>query len=110
MIFRESGGGAKTSCLYAMPSAAPYFNKASVESGTGIRMMPRDAAAETTLKGAMAWAYPQLEVAVESTRGRSRSAFLASRENASELIDLLLVQKGVCAEAGIATGEVYSIE
>ena len=49
MIFGESGGGAKTSCLYAMPSAAPYFRKASIESGPGIRMMPRDAAAETTL-------------------------------------------------------------
>ena len=49
MIFGESGGGAKTSCLYAMPAAAPYFNKASVESGPGIRMMPREAAAETTL-------------------------------------------------------------
>src|SRR3982751_3372713 len=32
-----------------MPSAAPFFNKASIESGPGIRMMPRDAAAETTL-------------------------------------------------------------
>src|SRR5256885_13767448 len=49
MIFGESGGGAKTSCLYAMPAAAQYFNKASIESGPGIRMMPRDAAAETTL-------------------------------------------------------------
>jgi para-nitrobenzyl esterase len=49
MIFGESGGGAKTSCLYAMPSVAAYFNKASIESGPGIRMMPRDAAAETTL-------------------------------------------------------------
>jgi len=49
MIFGESGGGAKTSCLYAMPSAAPYFNKASIESGPGIRMFPREAAAETTL-------------------------------------------------------------
>src|SRR4051812_329107 len=49
MIFGESGGGAKTSCLYAMAAAAPYFNKASIESGPGIRMMPRDAAAETTL-------------------------------------------------------------
>src|SRR5947209_2590856 len=48
MIFGESGGGAKTSCLYAMPSASSYFNKASIESGPGIRMMPRDAAAETT--------------------------------------------------------------
>jgi para-nitrobenzyl esterase len=49
MIFGESGGGAKTSCLYAMPAAAPFFHKASIESGPGIRMMPRDAAAETTL-------------------------------------------------------------
>ncbi len=49
MIFGESGGGAKTSCLYGMPSAAPYFNRASIESGPGIRMMSRDAAAETTL-------------------------------------------------------------
>ena len=49
MIFGESGGGAKTSCLYAVPSAAPYFNKASIESGPGIRMMPRDAAAETAI-------------------------------------------------------------
>ncbi len=48
MIFGESGGGAKTSCLYAMPAAAPYFHKASIESGPGIRMMPADAAAETT--------------------------------------------------------------
>jgi para-nitrobenzyl esterase len=49
MIFGESGGGAKTSCLYAMPSAAAYFNKASIESGPGIRMLPRDMAAETTM-------------------------------------------------------------
>ncbi len=49
MIFGESGGGAKTSCLYAMPTAAPYFNKASIESGPGIRMLPADVATETTL-------------------------------------------------------------
>jgi para-nitrobenzyl esterase len=49
MIFGESGGGAKTSCLYAMPAAAPYFNKASIESGPGVRMMPRDMATETTI-------------------------------------------------------------
>ncbi len=48
MIFGESGGGAKTSCLYAMPEAAPYFNKASIESGPGIRMLTREMAAETT--------------------------------------------------------------
>lgn len=48
MIFGESGGGAKTSCLFAMPSAAPYFHKASIESGPGIRMTPREVAAQTT--------------------------------------------------------------
>ena len=49
MIFGESGGGAKTSCLYAMPSASAYFNKASIESGPGLRLRPVDSAIETTL-------------------------------------------------------------
>lgn len=50
MIFGESGGGAKTSCLYAMPSAAPYFNKASIESGPGVRMYTPELAAATTAR------------------------------------------------------------
>ena len=37
MIHGESGGGMKTSALYAMPEAAPYFNKASIESGPGLK-------------------------------------------------------------------------
>ena len=49
MIWGESGGGAKTSCLYAMPSAAPFFNKASIESGPGVRMVDKVTAQETTL-------------------------------------------------------------
>lgn len=48
MIFGESGGGAKTSCLYAMPEAAPYFNKASIESGPGVRMTSLEMASATT--------------------------------------------------------------
>lgn len=48
MIFGESGGGGKTSCLYAMPEAAPYFNKASIESGPGVRMQTPESAAATT--------------------------------------------------------------
>jgi para-nitrobenzyl esterase len=48
MIFGESGGGAKTSCLYGMPAAAPYFNKASIESGPGIRMTDAEVANKTT--------------------------------------------------------------
>ena len=47
MVFGESGGGAKTSCIYAMPEAAPMFNKASVESGPGIQMADAETAAET---------------------------------------------------------------
>lgn len=50
MIFGESGGGAKTSCLYAMPEVATYFNKASIESGPGVRMTNKEAATETTLQ------------------------------------------------------------
>ncbi len=49
MIFGESGGGMKTSCLYAMPEAAPYFNKASIESGPGVELISPETAAETTL-------------------------------------------------------------
>ena len=48
MVWGESGGGAKTSCIYAMPSAAPYFHKASIESGPGVRMTEREQAASTT--------------------------------------------------------------
>lgn len=48
MIFGESGGGAKTSCLYAMPSADPYFDKASIESGPALRLCPKESAEETT--------------------------------------------------------------
>lgn len=50
MIFGESGGGLKTSCLYALPSAEKYFHKASIESGPGVRMMNRETATETTRK------------------------------------------------------------
>jgi para-nitrobenzyl esterase len=47
MVFGESGGGAKTSCIYALPSAKEYFNKASIESGPGVHMATRDMATET---------------------------------------------------------------
>jgi len=48
MIHGESGGGMKTSALYAMPEAAPYFNKASIESGPGLKFKTVELAAETT--------------------------------------------------------------
>jgi para-nitrobenzyl esterase len=48
MIFGESGGGGKTAALYAMPSASPYFHKASIESPIGPgHMTPDDATAVT---------------------------------------------------------------
>ncbi|RWY54074.1 hypothetical protein [Mucilaginibacter gilvus] len=31
-----------------MPVATPYFNKASIESGPGLRMLPKEAAMEMT--------------------------------------------------------------
>jgi para-nitrobenzyl esterase len=48
MIFGESGGGAKTSCLYAMPKAAPLFAKAAIQSGPVVRVGEREVAAQTT--------------------------------------------------------------
>lgn len=47
-IFGESGGGAKTSCLYAMPSVAPLFSKAIIQSGPVVRVTTPDVAAQTT--------------------------------------------------------------
>jgi para-nitrobenzyl esterase len=63
MIFGESGGGAKTSCLYAMPAAAPYFNKASIESGPGVRMLSREMASQTT-----SWLLKELDIAPKDWR------------------------------------------
>jgi len=48
MLFGESGGGAKTSCLYAMPSAAPMFAKAAIQSGPATRIGTAETAAKTT--------------------------------------------------------------
>ena len=48
MIFGESGGGAKTSCMYAMPSVAPMFTKAAIQSGPAVDVGSPDVAAETT--------------------------------------------------------------
>ncbi len=48
MLFGESGGGAKTACLYAMPSAAPMFAKAAIQSGPATRVGTAETAAKTT--------------------------------------------------------------
>lgn len=44
MIWGESGGGAKTTTLTAMPAAQRLYHKASVESGATLRLTPREAA------------------------------------------------------------------
>ncbi len=45
-IFGESGGGAKVSTLMAMPSAHGLFHRAIVESGPGLKGVPRAAATQ----------------------------------------------------------------
>ena len=47
MIWGESGGGAKTSALTAMPKAQGLYHKASIESGAALRMRSRESAEET---------------------------------------------------------------
>jgi para-nitrobenzyl esterase len=44
-IFGESGGGSKVSTTMAMPPAHGLFHKAIIQSGPGLRMIPRDEAA-----------------------------------------------------------------
>jgi len=47
LVFGQSGGGAKTSVLMAMPSARGLFHRAGVMSGSTLRVMPEAAAART---------------------------------------------------------------
>lgn len=44
-IFGQSGGGGKVSALLAMPGAKGLFHRAIIESGPGIRGVPKDVAA-----------------------------------------------------------------
>jgi len=47
MIWGESGGGAKTTALTAMPSAQGLYHKASIESGAAVRLRERESAVAT---------------------------------------------------------------
>ncbi|MEO6340766.1 MAG: carboxylesterase/lipase family protein [Caulobacteraceae bacterium] len=47
MIFGESGGGAKTSALLAMPAAKGLFHRAAVQSGPLLRGVPQTRATAT---------------------------------------------------------------
>jgi para-nitrobenzyl esterase len=49
-IFGQSGGGAKTSVLLAMPGAKGRFHRAGVQSGSALRMAERSAATESAEK------------------------------------------------------------
>jgi para-nitrobenzyl esterase len=44
LVFGQSGGGAKTSTLMAMPAAKGLFHRAGVMSGSALRMMPAEMA------------------------------------------------------------------
>jgi para-nitrobenzyl esterase len=50
MIFGESGGGAKTSCLMGMPAAKGLFHRAAVQSGPFLRGVPQERATVTARK------------------------------------------------------------
>src|SRR5439155_9223898 len=43
-VFGESGGGAKVSMLQAMPGAAGLFHRAIIQSGPGLKAVPREKA------------------------------------------------------------------
>jgi para-nitrobenzyl esterase len=45
-VFGQSGGGAKTSTLMAMPSASGLYVRAGVQSGSVLRLLTRDTASE----------------------------------------------------------------
>src|SRR5271165_1941845 len=47
MIFGQSGGGAKTSTMLAMPSAKGLFHSAGVQSGSALRLMTREQGAKS---------------------------------------------------------------
>lgn len=48
LVYGQSGGGAKTSVLMAMPGGKGLFSRAGVMSGSALRMMPSAMASATT--------------------------------------------------------------
>lgn len=50
MIFGQSGGGAKTSTVLAMPGAKGLFHRAAVQSGSALRLVTPEAGAATAEK------------------------------------------------------------
>jgi para-nitrobenzyl esterase len=50
MIFGQSGGGAKVCALMAMPSAKGLFHRAAIQSGSALRLTPRETATRAAEK------------------------------------------------------------
>jgi para-nitrobenzyl esterase len=50
MIFGQSGGGAKTTTMLAVPAAKGLFQRAAIQSGSLIRFTPKDRASESAEK------------------------------------------------------------
>jgi para-nitrobenzyl esterase len=50
MVWGQSGGGAKTGTLMAMPSAKGLFHRAAVQSGSSLRLLTREAGASSAEK------------------------------------------------------------
>jgi carboxylesterase type B len=50
MIFGQSGGGAKTSTVLAMPPGKGLFHRAAVQSGSALRLVTPEAGAATAEK------------------------------------------------------------
>jgi para-nitrobenzyl esterase len=50
LIFGQSGGGAKTSCVLAMPPARGLFQRAAVQSGSMVRATTEEAGAKLATK------------------------------------------------------------
>ena len=50
LVYGQSGGGAKTSTLMAMPSGKGLFHRAGVMSGSALRMMPEEIAVQNAAK------------------------------------------------------------
>ena len=48
MVFGQSGGGSKTSCLLATPAAKGLFHRAAVQSGSSLRFTTEEVAARST--------------------------------------------------------------
>lgn len=63
LVYGQSGGGAKTSVLMAMPSARGLFHRAGVMSGSALRMMPAEMASAATRRLLAA-----LDIAPENAR------------------------------------------